>query len=150
MCCGSPAFSSSFRRSSATCVSTVRKRSGGLTGALIFLVAGVSHFVIPAAFESIVPKWVPDAHAVVFWSCIAEIVGAIGLLIPQTRVAATWSLIVLLLAVFPANVQMLLNAGETNAPTMYVALLWMRLPLQPLLIWWVWKAAIVRRAKADR
>lgn len=118
--------------------------------ALIFIVAGISHFVIPAAFESIVPKWVPNARAAVFWSGVAEISGALGLLIPRTRVIAAWCLIALLLAVFPANVQMLLNAREANAPTLYIAVLWGRLPLQPLLIWWVWKAAISGRQKVDR
>lgn len=118
--------------------------------ALIFTVAGISHFVIPAAFESIVPQWVPDAHAAVFWSGIAEIAGALGLLIPQTRVIAAWCLIALLLAVFPANVQMLLNARDAHAPALYTAVLWGRLPLQPLLIWWVWKAAISGRQKVYR
>lgn len=118
--------------------------------ALIFIVAGISHFVIPAAFESIVPKWVPNARAAVFWSGVAEISGALGLLIPRMRVIAAWCLIALLLAVFPANVQMLLNAREANAPTLYIAVLWGRLPLQPLLIWWVWKAAISGRQKVDR
>ncbi len=114
--------------------------------ALIFVVAGVSHFVIPAAFESIVPTWVPDARAAVFWSGIAEIAGAIGLLVPRTRAAAAWGLIALLVAVFPANVQMLMNARATAASALYVALLWARLPLQLLLIWWVWRVGVRREA----
>jgi len=113
--------------------------------ALIFAVAGVSHFVIPGVFESIVPRWVPNAHAAVLWSGVAEIAGAIGLLVPQTRVVAAWGLIALLVAVFPANVQMLVNAREAAEPALYVAVLWARLPLQPLLIWWVWRAGVAGR-----
>ena len=112
--------------------------------ALIFVVAGVSHFVIPAAFESIVPKWVPDAHAAVWWSGVAEIAGAIGLLVARTRVVAAWCLIALLVAVLPANVQMLMSAREAGASAVYVAVLWARLPLQLLLIWWVWSAGVPR------
>ena len=112
--------------------------------ALIFVVAGVSHFVVPAAFESIVPKWVPDAHAAVWWSGVAEIAGAVGLLVPRTRVVAAWCLIALLVAVFPANVQMLMSAREVGASAVYVAVLWARLPLQALLIWWVWSAGVAR------
>ena len=112
--------------------------------ALIFVVSGVSHFVIPGAFESIVPKWVPDAHAAVWWSGVAEIAGAVGLLVPRTRVVAAWCLIALLVAVLPANVQMLMSAREAGASAVYVAVLWARLPLQALLIWWVWSAGVAR------
>ena len=112
--------------------------------ALIFVVSGVSHFVIPGAFERIVPKWVPDAHAAVWWSGVAEIAGAIGLLVARTRVVAAWCLIALLVAVFPANVQMLVNAREAGAAAFYVAALWARLPLQALLIWWLWRVGVAR------
>ena len=112
--------------------------------ALIFVVSGVSHFVIPGEFERIVPKWVPDPHAAVWWSGVAEIAGAVGLLVPRTRVVAAWCLIALLVAVFPANVQMLMSAREAGASAVYVAVLWARLPLQLLLIWWVWSAGVAR------
>ena len=98
-------------------------------------------------FLRIVPSWIPNPQAAVFWSGIAEIAGAIGLLIPQTRVWAAYGLIALLVGVFPANVKMLLDARASGASALYVALLWVRLPLQPLLIWWVWKAAIAGRRK---
>ena len=118
--------------------------------ALIFCITGSSHFFAPEMFERIVPSWVPNPHAVVFWSGIAELAGAIGLLIPQTRVWAAYGLITLLVVVFPANVRMLLDAQSSGASAMYIALLWVRLPLQPLLIWWVWKAAIAGRSSNDR
>ncbi len=116
--------------------------------ALIFGVAGVSHFVIPAAFERIVPPWVSDAHAAVFWSGVAELLGAVGLLMPATRVTAGWGLIALLVAVLPANVQMLLNARAAGASTVFEVALWARLPLQPALMWWVWRTAATKYALA--
>lgn len=114
--------------------------------AALFAAAGVSHFLIPGWFERIVPPWLPDwlgsPRTVVYVSGAAELAGAIGVLIPATRVAAGWGLLVLLVAVFPANVQMLVDARAAGASAWYVAALWLRLPLQPLLGWWVWRHAV--------
>lgn len=73
-----------------------------------------------------------------------EIAGTIGLLVPATRVAAAWGLIALLAAVLPANIHMLHQARAPDASAGYVVGLWLQLPLQPLLIWWIWRAAIRR------
>ena len=114
--------------------------------ALLFATAGLAHFVVPALFEAIVPPWLPhafpDARTLVVVSGVAEIAGAIGLLLPATRVAAAWGLLALLVAVFPANVHMLLAAYANEAPVWWRAALWVRLPLQPALMWWVWRSAI--------
>lgn len=112
--------------------------------AILFLVAGIAHFVVPAWFDRIVPAWVPNARLATLVSGAAEVAGAIGLLVPATRVAAGWGLILLLIAVFPANVHMLQLARATQASAAYLTALWVRLPLQPLLIWWVWRAAVRR------
>ena len=110
--------------------------------ALLFGIAGVLHFVVPAFFLRIVPPWVPNPDLAVSLSGVAEVAGAVGLLIPATRKAAAWGLIALLVAVFPANVYMLQQAIAQGASAAALAVLWIRLPLQPLLIWWVWKAAL--------
>jgi uncharacterized membrane protein len=110
--------------------------------ALLFAVAGTLHFLSPGFFLRIVPPWVPDAELAVRLSGVAEIAGAIGLLIPATRVAAAWGLVALLVAVFPANVYMLQQAMEQGASTGALMVRWIRLPLQPLLIWWVWNAGV--------
>ena len=110
--------------------------------ALLFAVAGVLHFLTPEFFLRIVPPWVPHPGLAVSLSGIAELAGGIGLLVPATRIIAGWGLIALLLAVFPANVYMLQQAMREGASATALAVLWIRLPLQPLLIWWVWKAGI--------
>lgn len=111
---------------------------------LLFGTAGILHFVMPTFFERIVPPWVPDAKLAGQVSGAAEILGAAGLLWSRTRVLAAWGLIALLVAVFPANVQMLQLARASAASNWSVAVLWARLPLQLLLLWWVWRAAIAR------
>ena len=75
--------------------------------ALIFLAAGVMHFVVPASYIRIVPPWLPRADLLVVVSGVAEILGGVGVMVPATRRAAAWGLIALLVAVFPANMQML-------------------------------------------
>lgn len=108
----------------------------------VFLLAGISHFVVTDSFERIVPAWVPDPRLMVYITGVAEMAGAVGLLMPSVRVYAGYGLIALLVAVFPANINMLQLARESNAAAAYQFILWMRLPLQPLLVWMVWQAAV--------
>lgn len=113
---------------------------------MLFVSIGITHFVVPAFFDRIVPTWVPTARVATYVSGVAEIAGGIGLLIPATRTAAAWGLVALLVAVFPANINMLQMArASSDASTGYVAALWLRLPLQPLMIWWVWRAVLRAR-----
>jgi uncharacterized membrane protein len=105
--------------------------------ALMFVAAGVLHFVKPKLFAAIVPPFLPAPFLLVYVSGVAEILGGLGVLVPGLRVWAGWWLIALLIAVFPANVYMALEAEKFGiAP----ALLWLRLPLQFALIAWVWWA----------
>ena len=109
--------------------------------AAIFVFAGVMHFIIPASYVGIMPPWLPWHLGLVYLSGIAEIAGGIGLLIPRTRRAAGIGLVLLLIAVWPANLQMLLNARAAGVPSWHEALLWLRLPLQLVLIVWVWRTS---------
>jgi uncharacterized membrane protein len=72
--------------------------------------------------------------------------GGLGVRWHATRRWAGFGLIALCLAVLPANVQMLLNAQAAHASTLWLTLLWLRLPLQILLIAWIWHAT---RSRAD-
>ncbi len=105
----------------------------------VFISAGTLHFVRPQLFDAIVPPGLPlPARSATLISGAAELAGGVGLLLPATRSAASWGLAALLVAVFPANIYMAQHA-EKFAPTPAWAL-WARLPLQPLLIWLVWRA----------
>ncbi len=83
------------------------------------------------------PPWLPWHQQLIDVSGAAEIVGGVGVLIPATRRAAGWSLIALLVAVFPANVYMALSVVDPERQTA-TWLLWARLPVQAVLIAWVW------------
>lgn len=110
--------------------------------AAFFVVAGIAHFVRPQPYIGIMPSWVPDHPLMVALSGVAEIAGGVGVLFRRTRRAAGIGLILLLIAVFPANVQMLLNGIHDAKPAWYLAGLWLRLPLQPLMVWWVWRGTL--------
>lgn len=110
--------------------------------AAIFVVGGVLHLVKPAYYMRIMPPWLPAPMALVFISGVFEILGGVGVLVPATRVAAGWGLIALLIAIFPANVQMLLDARAAHASSLWMTGLIARLPLQAALIYWVFRAAI--------
>lgn len=110
--------------------------------ALLFVGSGVLHFAMPEYYVRIMPPWLPAPMALVLISGVFEILGGAGVLVTTTRVAAGWGLIALLVAVFPANVQMLLNARAAHASALWIAALIARLPLQVALIYWVFRAAI--------
>ena len=107
--------------------------------ALFFVVAGIAHFVFPDAYARIVPPYLPQPGLLVLISGIAEIAGGIGILVPITRRLAAFGLVVLLIAVFPANIYMAVAhipfSGLAGRPWLQ----WLRLPLQAPLIWWAWQ-----------
>lgn len=105
--------------------------------AAIFVGAGVMHFIKPKLFAAIVPPFLPNALLLVYLSGVAEILGGLGVLVPAFRVWAGWGLIALLVAVFPANVYMAMEAEKFGIAPVW---LWLRLPLQFVLIAWVWWA----------
>jgi uncharacterized membrane protein len=114
--------------------------------ALIFVVAGTLHFVFPEVYEKIVPPYLPLHRELVYLSGALEVLGGLGLLPDRTRRAAGIGLVLLLIAVWPANLQMLLDARASEQPSWWVTLLWARLPLQVALILWVWNASRPRPA----
>ena len=122
-----------------------RKVLLAITG-LVFIVTGILHFVNTNSFLRIMPPYVPWHLAMVYESGAAEIAGGIGLLIPRLRRPAAWGLVALLIAVFPANVYMATNRIQVTGDEIPAALLWARLPLQGLLIWWIlWLTSARRR-----
>jgi uncharacterized membrane protein len=106
--------------------------------AAFMIFAGVSHFLNPRPFVKIVPKYFPYPLELVYISGFFEVLGGAGLLIPQTRTAAAWGLIALFVAVFPANVNMAVNKVSLGKKPIAPWILWLRLPLQLVLILWAY------------
>lgn len=117
-------------------------------GALVimFLFTGTSHFTsMKYDFVAMIPPPLPNDLWVIYLSGVFEIAGAIGLLIPRTRRLAGICLVLLLAALFPANVYAALSEiplrGEAATP------LWIRTPMQLLYIGMVWWTSIKERPK---
>jgi uncharacterized membrane protein len=112
------------------------------TKALAAALGGVGslHFVMPRSFESSLPRWIPAKRAVIYASGVVEVGCAVGLIkkAPWAPPAA----LATLAAIWPANIQMALDAGTgRNEGAMdSKALMWARVPLQLPMMWMAWKA----------
>lgn len=99
--------------------------------AVPFAVSGVIHLVKPAVFESIVPKFLPRRRELVLASGVAELVCAAAVIAPPTRRIGGLASAGLLVAVFPANVQMAVDVvSSRKASPVFKAGVLARLPLQ--------------------
>lgn len=103
---------------------------------VFFVLAGLNHFINPAFYLKSMPPYLPWHHFLVYLSGVFEIaLGVLVLVPPFTRIAA-WGLIALLIAVFPANIQMAIN--PQLYPDINPLALWLRLPLQAVFIAWAY------------
>lgn len=104
--------------------------------AALYFAAGVIHLLKPRIYLRMMPPWVPMPLAAVLVSGVLEMAFAIGLLFTLTRSPSAWGIILLLIAIFPANVYMLMSGKFHRIPQI---LLILRLPLQLVLIWWAYQ-----------
>ena len=105
---------------------------------LAFIAAGTNHFVNPDLYISIMPDYLPAHAALVVMSGLFEILGGVGVLIPRTRKLAGIGLMLLIIAVFPANLNMALY--PERFPDIPLWALYLRLPLQLLILAWAYLA----------
>lgn len=106
--------------------------------ALFMIGGGINHFLSPAPYVAMMPAALPWHLGLVYVSGVFEILGGAGLLIARTRHLAAWGLIALLLAIFPANLNMAINHLPLAGKPVPQWALWARLPLQAVLIAWAW------------
>ena len=99
---------------------------------LFYIMAGTNHFINPVWYVRIVPPILPFKIEIVYISGILEIILGSLLIFPKTRFIAGWGLIILLVAVYPANIYVALTNGEAMDITPLIA--WGRLPFQFVLI----------------
>jgi len=116
---------------------SIPRRIGLVVVAGFFCFAGVGHFTNAAFFVAIVPPYLPAPEALVAISGVFEILGGVGVLVPQVRRWAGYGLLALLAAVYPANIHMALHPDLF--PDVPTAALYARLPVQfvfAALVWW--------------
>jgi uncharacterized membrane protein len=121
---------------------------------LLFVLGGLYHFINPALYLRMMPTYLPWHLFLVYLSGFFEAALGLLLLVPKYTRLAAWGLIALLVAVFPANVQMALN--PELFPGIPPFALWLRLPLQAVFILWAYsltredratdRSAAIRRA----
>lgn len=103
--------------------------------AAFYIYAGVAHFRNPKFFIKMMPPFVQSPKLMVDLSGVGEIMIGLGFLLSDTRPYAAMAAILLLIAVFPANVYMLTSGKFHRIPKWF---LWLRLPLQGVLIYWAY------------
>ena len=124
--------------------------------AIMLLITGAGHFIVPGSLDQIVPPFLPgDPRIWTYLSGLAEIVIALALLAPLTKTIAgksirlwgAYSAFLLFIAVFPANINMAIQWSSRDMPEPLFA--YIRLPLQFGLFYWAWALAKDIKAKSQ-
>jgi len=106
---------------------------------VFYVVAGANHFLQPDVYVPMMPPYLPWHRALIFVSGAAELGLGLAMLSPTLRPAAAWGLILLLIAIFPANLHIALHDvplfGNTEGFGVWN---WVRLPFQAVFIAWAW------------
>ena len=108
------------------------KTIGRIAVGLAFIVAGLNHFRVPRFYQRMMPPYIPAPKEMVDISGVAEVALGAALFVPRLQPVARYGLLALLLAVFPANLHMALNADKFGGIPEWA--LWARLPFQPLMM----------------
>jgi uncharacterized membrane protein len=113
--------------------------------AVFFIAGGIAHFVVTDSYIAAMPDYLGYHKELIIISGVFEILGAIGILVPQTRLLAGYGLVALIIAVYPANINMALHPEKyTDISELF---LYIRLPFQFLFMWFVWWAIAPERKK---
>lgn len=107
---------------------------------VVLVLQGLNHFVLDEEMARWIPGWLPSPLLMVHMSGIAEIVLGVAVLVPRLRRVAGFGIVALLVAVFPANIEM--ARRPELLPQVPEILFWIRLPLQLAFVGWVWACAI--------
>jgi uncharacterized membrane protein len=110
-----------------------------ISAAIMFLLIGAAHLIVPNKMVYMIDKFLPYAYALVIFTGVLEILLGTGLLFPSIQYYAGWSLMVLLVLMFPANIYVAVKhlpaPGEISGSPWYT---WSRLAFQPVYILWIW------------
>ena len=109
---------------------------------ILFIIAGILHFLQPEPYLRIMPDFIPYQKAMVYISGAFEILGGIGFLITDFRILAGWGLVALLFTVFPANINMFMKGYKKHRLSLFTWIALIRLPIQFVLMFWIYWAGI--------
>lgn len=116
--------------------------------AIMLLITGAGHFIVPAPVDALIPTFLPgEPRLWTYLSGLAEITIALALLAPLSKKIAGKSIrlwgaygaLALFLAVYPANINMAIQWSDRDMPEPLFA--YARLPLQFGLFYWAWALA---------
>lgn len=104
--------------------------------AAMYMVAGIFHFLKPRMYLRIMPRYLPKHRLLVYLSGLVEIILGVGLIFPETKDLAIYGIILMLIIFLSVHFYML--SSEKAGAGLPKWALWLRIPLQFLLIWWAW------------
>ena len=111
----------------------------------LFIIAGISHFLFIDLFLKVMPPYIPFHRECVLISGLIEIISGMALCIPSFRTLTAWILILLLLAVYPVNIHVALNPNIFTDSRIFIFIIYLRLPLQFVLIGAIWHLYIRKK-----
>jgi len=115
---------------------------------VIFVLQGINHFINDDILVRMMPGYLPWSMPLVHLSGVAEVILGVLVFIPRARHLAGWGIIALLIAVFPANIEMAMHPEQwTEVPEFA---LWLRLPFQPVFMAWAWACCLKGESSALR
>lgn len=104
--------------------------------ALIYVIAGIMHFVRPKMYLRILPSYLPGHKLLVIISGVAEIIIGIAICFSATKNLAIYAIIVMLTFFLPAHFHMLFNKKASMGIAKWVLIA--RIPLQFALMFWAY------------
>lgn len=119
--------------------------SGRVAMAAMMVFSAIGHFAFTKGMSLMIPEFIPFKTEIVYLTGIAEIILAVGLLLPNYQVVAAWLLIIFLILVLPANIYASIKHVDYQKATFNgngLAYLWFRIPLQILFIVWTYLSVI--------
>ncbi len=109
---------------------------------LVFCFTGVGHFILTDQMAEMLPSWAPGRIPLVYVTGVIEIAAAVAVLIPRLRTTVGWGLIVMLILFLPVNVYAAMNRVEMGGHQWGPNYLLIRVPLQFILVGWIWWIAV--------
>jgi uncharacterized membrane protein len=125
----------------------MKKKISLVLMSLLYILAGINHFVHPLFYIDIVPHYFPEAALMVSASGVCEFVFGLFLFPAATRKSAAWLIILMLIVFFTVHVQMIIDNYPTQGKSFWIAVI--RFPLQFVLIYWAFKISNYRGRFAD-